>query len=108
MIENGTKIAREDVVKIGKNSSGKTVWLEAGDCDAGLQHIIKNHADEFIKKGLAESDIAELVFKAATKGKIVGMQRTRPIFEVAFGGKTYKVAITIGDNGFIVGANIAS
>jgi hypothetical protein len=40
-----------------------------------------------------------------TKGKIVGYQRTRPIYEVIFEGKTYHIAITTGNNGFIIGAN---
>ena len=32
-------------------------------------------------------------------------QRTRPIYEVVFGGREIRVAVTVGDNGFIVGAN---
>jgi hypothetical protein len=33
------------------------------------------------------------------------MQRTRPIYEVVVDGRTYRVAVSVGDNGFIVGAN---
>ena len=45
------------------------------------------------------------MFTAVTEGTVVGTQRTRPIYEVLFEGKAYKVAVSVGDNGFIVGAN---
>ncbi|MBC1368358.1 hypothetical protein HB790_08970 [Listeria welshimeri] len=32
----------------------------------------------------------------------------RPIYEVIYNGKKYRVAITVGKNGFIVGANPVS
>jgi hypothetical protein len=49
--------------------------------------------------------IGKLVWAAVTTGQVVGMQRTRPVYEVLFEGRRYKVAVSIGDNGFIVGAN---
>ena len=41
-------------------------------------------------------------------GKVVGTQRTRTLYEVMYEGKIQRVAISIGDNGFIVGANSKS
>ena len=38
-------------------------------------------------------------------GKVVGTQRTRTIYEVMYEGKIQRVVISIGDNGFMVGAN---
>ncbi|MFJ9905203.1 hypothetical protein ACIRVK_20285 [Streptomyces sp. NPDC101152] len=29
----------------------------------------------------------------------------RPIYEVAFQGKTQRLAISVGDNGYVIGAN---
>ena len=46
--------------------------------------------------------------KAVTEGKIVGYQGKgvgRAIYEVTINGKQEYIAVTIGDNGFIVGAN---
>ena len=46
--------------------------------------------------------------QAATNGEIVGYQGLgtgRPIYETTIGGQTRRFAITIGDNGYIVGAN---
>ncbi|MDV9113944.1 hypothetical protein ACA614_03375 [Lactiplantibacillus plantarum] len=47
------------------------------------------------------------------KGKIIGYQgkgkgKGRPIYEVIYNGKKYRAAITVGKNGFIVGANPVS
>jgi len=64
------------------------------------------HSGEFVQKGISVEQIPEFLIKAASEGKIVGMQRTRPIYEITFNGQTYKVAIDIGSNGFIVGANM--
>jgi filamentous hemagglutinin len=47
----------------------------------------------------------DLVIQAAARGKQVGMQRTRPVHEICFNGKMRKVAVTVGANGFVVGAN---
>ena len=37
--------------------------------------------------------------------QFVVMQRTRPIYEFTYNGTKHRVAIDIGNNGFIVGAN---
>lgn len=37
----------------------------------------------------------------------VGVQRARPIYEFTLNGQTQRIAIDVGDNGFIVGANPA-
>lgn len=45
---------------------------------------------------------------ALENGKIVGYQgrgTRRPMYEFTYNGEIYKVAITVGNNGFIVGAN---
>lgn len=49
---------------------------------------------------------------AVTKGIFRGYQGTieprREIYEVIFNGQTQYIAVTVGDNGYIVGANPAS
>ncbi len=48
---------------------------------------------------------------AVTEGKIVGYQGRgtgRPIYEIEYNGKLQRVAVTVGDNGYIVGANPVS
>lgn len=47
---------------------------------------------------------------AVSKGKIIGYQGKgtgRPIYEVLINGQKQRIAVTTGNNGFIVGANPA-
>jgi len=46
--------------------------------------------------------------EAVINGKQVGMQGTRPIYQVTFNGVQQNVAVTVSNNGYVVGANIAS
>lgn len=104
---SGNKFAPDDVVTVTKTPEGKLVWLEKGNPSAGLQHI-ETHASQFAAKGINIEQIPEFITKAVTEGKVVGMQGTRPIYEVVFNGQTQRVSITVGGNGFIVGANPVS
>ncbi|WP_237519343.1 hypothetical protein [Streptomyces sp. HUCO-GS316] len=47
-------------------------WLEKGNVNAGLTHIIFRHAGEFAAAGLRIEDIPALVSKALTEGTRVG------------------------------------
>lgn len=93
---------------ITKTADGKLVWLENGTDTAGLNHIITEHADDFLNKGITQEQIPDYVMNALENGKIVGYQGRgtgRPIYEFTYNGEIHKVAITVGNNGFIVGAN---
>jgi hypothetical protein len=105
---SGVNHTADAIVAIGKRADGQTVFLEKGNNQAGLQHIFRQHGSEFNAAGIPHSQIPDLVHKAATQGVQVGMQNTRPIYEVAFMGKTYRVAVDVGSNGFVVGANMRS
>jgi hypothetical protein len=110
LAKNGVKYNPAEVVAVTKTASGKLVWLEIGNSKAGLEHIL-NHADDFAKKGIRRNDIPDLIMKALSEGEIVGYQGKgtgRPIYKVVFHGKVQRVAITVGNNGFIVGANPTS
>jgi len=107
LANSGVKYNPKDIVAITKTVDGKLVWLETGNAQAGLEHIM-NHADDFAAKGIARNEIKDLVMTALEKGQIVGYQGKgtgRPIYEVVFNGEKQRVAITVGNNGFVVGAN---
>lgn len=110
--QNGIKFTKEDIVFIAKDKTGKTVFLEKGNGAAGLQHILDRHEKDFLNKGLERNDIPEIIMQAlisGTKtGKTQGRPPGRPIYEVKYNGTVYNIAITVGSNGFIVGANPAS
>ncbi|MBT2395778.1 polymorphic toxin-type HINT domain-containing protein [Streptomyces sp. ISL-100] len=108
MKETGVKFDPEKVIRAERDADGKIVFLEEGNSRAGLKHIIEEHADDFERSGIAREDIPDLVMQAATKGKKVGTQGKgdgRPIYEVEFKGQKRRVAVTVGGNGFVVGAN---
>ncbi len=104
---NVVKFTPEDLVATVRISSEKVVFLEKGNAASGLQHILA-HAKEFASIGVHESEIPSFLLKAIRDGKIIGYQEKglgRPIYQVNHNGREVKVAITIGDNGYIVGAN---
>jgi len=109
LIDSGEKFTLDKVVAITKMPDGKLVWLEIGketgeQGSAGLRHIEK-HADEFLKVGISKDEIPEFIMTALSKGEKAGVQNTRDIYEVVYKGKKHRVAIDVGSNGFIVGAN---
>lgn len=99
--------------------NGKIVWLEKGTTDAeaialgrkngaGLKHIIEKHGAELGQKGIMEKDIPNYIATAIKEGKVIGYQgkgNGRPIYEFKYNGKIERAAITIGNNGFIIGLN---
>ncbi|MFK4269394.1 putative T7SS-secreted protein [Streptomyces milbemycinicus] len=105
--DDGVKFSPDRLVSVQRDQDGRVVFLEKGNEDAGLQHIL-DHEGDFARKGVAREDIPDLVMSAATHGEIVGYQGRgtgRPIYEVEFQGKIQRVAVTVGSNGFVVGAN---
>ena len=105
--ECGEKVSMDKVIAVMKDPTGKLIWLEqGGKPSAGLWHVLDSHAKDFIRKGISAKELPQLLTKAITEGKYLGIQgSTRYIYEVDFGGKLRKLAIEISDNGFIVGAN---
>jgi hypothetical protein len=108
---DGVKFDENAIVRIGRDGSGKVIFLETGNARAGLEHILVRHEDDFARRGIPKDKIADFVFDAATSGTKVGQQSAtragRDVFETTWEGGTQRVAISIGDNGFIVGSNPA-
>ena len=111
VLSRGDKITPSEVVGIARTSNDNIVWLEKGHLgknSSGLAHIMDAHESNFNQKGIASSNISDFVLTAVSKGEIIGYQgkgTSRPIYKVTYNGKEYKVAVTVGSNGYIVGAN---
>lgn len=108
LVSSGEKCTPENIVAITKDSSGRIVWLETGNDRAGLNHIINEHGSQFHGKGISNEEIPNYVMEAIHQGNIVGYQgkkNPRTIYEFVYEGKKQRIAISIGPNGFIVGAN---
>ena len=107
---NGVKFTPQNVVATGTTPSGQIVFLETGNSSAGLQHIVDGHASDFANIGVSEAQIPSVVMQTVTEGNIVGYQGSgtgRPIYQTTINGQPQRIAVTIGSNGFIVGANPA-
>ena len=103
-----TKHTPEKIVKIAKQADGKIVFLEEGNSDSGLQHILEKHSLEFADQGIQQNQIPDAIIAALTEGKMIryqGRKKTRIIYEVNFNSKTHYISVTVSDNGYIVGAN---
>jgi hypothetical protein len=106
---NGIKHTPENIVDIRRIPDGRLAFLETGDADRGLEHIMR-HADDFAKRGVHADQIPDLVMTAVERGNVVGYQGRgtgRPIYDVIYNDVRQRVAVTVGKNGFIVGANPA-
>ncbi len=108
---SGERINKADVVAITQDASSKIIWLERGhlgERPSGLAHIIDAHGDEFAKHGITESEIPQYIMTAVKYGAIIGYQgrgQGRLIYEFTYEGTARRIAITIGSNGYVVGAN---
>ena len=102
----GIKHIPDDILRIAKKSNGTIVFLEQGNSRSGLQHILERHGTDFVKRGIPENQIPDAVITALTKGRIVGTQAAgRTIYQVLFNDQTQYISVTVGSNGYIVGAN---
>ncbi|KJV26506.1 hypothetical protein VI06_16765 [Aquitalea magnusonii] len=108
MVDSGIKFTPQKLIATGRNVEGKIVFLEVGSSSAGLQHIIERHAIDFINKGISQIDIPSVVMEAVTKGKVVGMNGSAPVYQVMYNGSAKYVSVGVGSNGFIVRANPVS
>lgn len=103
-------IGKVESAEFGTTASGY-VWLEQGNQNAGLTHIM-NHIGQFNDRGVyTHLDIIDYIFIAIETGTVVDYQGGpgRPIIKFRYAtldpdAHEY-LALTIGDNGYIVGAN---
>jgi hypothetical protein len=105
---NGVKFTPENVIATARSPNGQVVFLETGNAQSGLMHIIKEHGSQFAGMGVSEAQIPGLITRAVSEGNIVGYQGRgtgRPIYQVMVNGQPQQIAITTSSNGYIVGAN---
>lgn len=98
----GIKHTPEKIVRIAKCVDGRIVFLETGDQNRGLQHILAK-ADQFVRIGISGDEIIDVVMIAITEGSIVGFQgrdtaNPRPVYQLIYKGEIKYIAVTIGDN----------
>lgn len=110
-LENaGVKFNKDDVIFVANDSSGRLIWLEQGNNSVGLNHIVVEHGKQFEDAGIAIENIPQILIETIKNGEYVGIQgRDRKVYKINYqSGEDIYVAITISNNGFIVGANLTS
>jgi len=108
LINNGIHFDRDKLVATAQMPYGDIVFLEQGDARKGLTHIL-SHQAQFNAQGIPESQILTAVMGAVTNGKYVGTQgRDRPVYQIILDGSVKNIAVTLGDNQYIVSANPAA
>lgn len=113
--DRGDKITEEDVIFIIRDRNGKIRWLEKGHLAlegkkaSGLAHIVDKHASHFNDKGIPTDMIPSAIKQTVEEAKIIGKSgMDRVVYETIINGKVVHIAITISDNGYIVGAHPVS
>ena len=95
-----------EVVAWTRTPEGRLVWLEQGNLNAGLAHIVERHGSEFVGLGIPVEELPELLMQALREGEQIAVQgRDRSVYRFQYRGQDWYVAITVGDNGFVLGAN---
>ncbi len=101
----GVKHTPGDVIGIARDAIGRIVFLERGNKNSGLLHIIERHGVHFANRGIAEADIPDAIMKALTQGKVVGQvgsgRNLRNVYEVDYCGRKHRIAVGVADNGYI-------
>jgi hypothetical protein len=105
----GIKHTPENIIRITQNPSGKIVFLETGkggERGSGLLHILENHREDFLNRGITEEQIPDLIIRAISEGTIIGIQgKNRLIYQVEINEIIQYVSLEISYNGYIVSAN---
>ncbi len=100
LAQSGVKYTPEDVLMVTKNSDGDLLWLETGNEDAGLTHILE-HKQQLSKCGIEEEEIPSVIKSwLGTEPKLTGRNDKGPFSVYEYNGKD--ILIAYGDNGYIV------
>ena len=61
--------APEKIVMVTKDKENKKIWLETGDKNSGLKHILEGHQKDFETRGISARKIPEFIKNAIEQGK---------------------------------------
>jgi hypothetical protein len=99
---SGVKYTADDVLMVVRDTDGRLLWLEKGGSDAGLEHIIEGHVEDFMRRGIAEKDIPEFIHDMIANHEPIktGANQAGSYSVYLINGEGFRVAF--GSNGFIV------
>jgi WXG100 family type VII secretion target len=107
VVAAGHKISPAEVVQIARAPDERVVWLERGDDESGLAHILQpGRIANFADRGVALADIPGVAMRAVTEGRRLGSVRDGGVaYELNLpGGRSTNVVVVVGSNGYVVTA----
>ena len=110
MKEEGTKFTKEKIVFAARLENGNHIFLETGNTQNGLRHIIDGHAADFERSfGIKPDQLGSFLHDTVAKGRIVtsfrhdtnGREGYRSVY---YWKGNYVVVYAISANGYITTA----
>lgn len=108
--QNADIVVKESIF-IVKDKDGQLVWIDSGNSNAGMKHIIDRHSiDFYCKYGIKKSELPEFLRTLVEKGEITDSKKTQlgnghfRIDKIYKYKNKYVVVGGLGDNGFLVTA----
>ncbi|BFO04846.1 hypothetical protein [Pseudomonas guariconensis] len=99
-----------EIEAVGRDKeTGLYVYIQNTGMKGGMYHVVGKHLDDFHKVGAySNAQIRELVISAVTTGRHVATQgQNRPVYQIQYGGRLVRVAVSVAANGYVIGANIS-
>jgi filamentous hemagglutinin len=103
--QSGVKFSPDKMIDATRLANGRIVFLEQGNSQSGLVHILERHAADFANRGIEASQISKALFTALDEGTEIGARGGASIYQFVYSGQVQNVAIVIGSNGYIVTAH---
>ena len=98
---SGVKYNADDVIFVLERTDGTLYFLETGNANVGLEHIIIEHADQLMKLGISADEIPGLLYEVLQTEPVGFFPDTSGYARIFYyNGHYYRVAY--GTNGFIV------
>jgi hypothetical protein len=106
---SSVRFSEESIVKITRGNDGKIYWLETGNANAGLEHIITRHQSDFNRVfGINDSEsISNLIVSTINNQipiRVINEARGSAYYYSIPGRTDMELVIAVGSNGFIVSA----
>ncbi|WP_369049325.1 hypothetical protein [Tenacibaculum sp. UWU-22] len=105
----GVKFTEADLKFVVKNNDNLIMFLEKGNSNAGLQHIIDRHwnSDELMKFFNTQDEMVETLFNAIKNNNYVSrvvdaQKRLSFVYKMPTNKGLREFTVATGDNGFIV------
>lgn len=108
LIDAGVKFNAKDVLFVTHDKSGRLIWLETGNSNSGLNHIVLKHSDDFLNKHNVTQDQIPNHIKNIVQTGDVEYYRTvrkgnRDGLEILYSkNDEYYLLSGVGTNGFMV------